>query len=357
MRITSLLEHSEFICSGFCRSGLLVLCAFLGLAVPHVAAADCQPAPLGLVGWWPGDGNANDIAGTNNGILLGGATATDVGVVGSAFSFDGTNSYVQIADSSVLEPSTLTIEAWVKFSSLENNGANQDDNLINPGHQHIIFKQNTVSNIYQNFGFAYSLGKDRYPHVPIPVNGDGFYFNVMDSNGNYPEAGATNEITTNVWYHIAGVRDVNYIQLYVNGQLQGQVATSGAQYYNGNWPLYFGTTGQSYWDGKLNGSLDEVSIYNRALSSNEIAAVYNAGAAGKCRTLSPVITVGANISSNILYLTFPTQIGPTYCLQCEYPLTAKSWQAVTNVAGTGGPMTLSIPIGSLAMQYFRLLVL
>ena len=45
----------------------------------HAAAAGCFPAPAGLVGWWPGDGNANDIASTNNGTLEGGATASAAG--------------------------------------------------------------------------------------------------------------------------------------------------------------------------------------------------------------------------------------------------------------------------------------
>ena len=67
---------------------------------PEVAC----PPPAGLVGWWPGDGNANDIVGTNNGMLQGGATATAAGVVGQAFSFDGTNGYVQIPDSPALRP-------------------------------------------------------------------------------------------------------------------------------------------------------------------------------------------------------------------------------------------------------------
>src|SRR5689334_965312 len=50
-------------------------------------AANCATGAPGLVGWWPGDGNARDIAGTNNGNLQGGASATSPGVVGSAFSF------------------------------------------------------------------------------------------------------------------------------------------------------------------------------------------------------------------------------------------------------------------------------
>jgi hypothetical protein len=51
----------------------------------------------------------------------------------------------------------------------------------------------------------------------------------------------------------------------------------------GTFPLYFGTSGQSYWDRKLKGMLDEVSLYNRPLSATEIAAIYAADGSGKCK--------------------------------------------------------------------------
>ncbi len=60
--------------------------------------APCVSSPAGLIGWWPGDGNANDIAGTNHGALQGSATANTAGVAGSAFKLNGTNGYVQIPD-------------------------------------------------------------------------------------------------------------------------------------------------------------------------------------------------------------------------------------------------------------------
>src|ERR1700733_12437485 len=53
----------------------------------------CDPAPSGIIGWWMGNGDASDLIGGNNGALKGGATATAAGMVGQAFSFDGTNSY------------------------------------------------------------------------------------------------------------------------------------------------------------------------------------------------------------------------------------------------------------------------
>src|SRR3954470_12868221 len=102
----------------------LALVLLLGIASPFQAeAASCFSPPSGLVGWWPGDGSAANIAGTNQGSLQGGATANAAGMVGSAFNFDGTNAFVQIPNSSVLQPSNLTIEAWVKFSGLDSAGS------------------------------------------------------------------------------------------------------------------------------------------------------------------------------------------------------------------------------------------
>src|SRR5690606_37550561 len=83
---------------------------------------DCTVAPANLIGWWPGDGNARDIVGTNHGNFFGGATASAPGVVGQAMKFDGTNSYIAIPDSPQLRPSTLTVECWVLFTSLDGIG-------------------------------------------------------------------------------------------------------------------------------------------------------------------------------------------------------------------------------------------
>src|SRR5436309_3014416 len=109
------------ICCKWC-SGLFLLAGAM-LKIFQADAASCLSAPNGLVNWWPGDGNALAIVGTNNGTLQGGATATGLGVAGTAFTFDGTNSFVQIADSQVLHPTNFTIEAWVRFTGLDSAGS------------------------------------------------------------------------------------------------------------------------------------------------------------------------------------------------------------------------------------------
>ena len=244
-----------------------MLAAGLMIAV-RVPAQDCVPAPAGLVGWWPGDGGANDIAGTNQGTLQGGATANIGGVVGSAFGFDGTNGFVQIPDSPALHPTNLTIEAWVRFDSLDSAGSGGSF----AGEQYVVFKQNSRSNNFEGF----FLGKGRLG------SRDFFVFGVSSASGQAPELDSAATVTTDAWYHVAGVRGSNFIQLYVNGQLDGQTNLDFPQDYGTN-ALYFGTSGQAYWDHKLNGALDEVSLYNRALSPGEIAAIYSAGGLGKCK--------------------------------------------------------------------------
>jgi Leucine-rich repeat (LRR) protein len=111
---------------------------------------------------------------------------------------------------------------------------------------------------------------------------DFFRFIVSSSSGASAEIHSATLIVTGVWYHVAAVRGSNFTQIYVNGQLERQTNVSFAQDY-GNLPVYFGTTGQSYWDHRFKGNLDEVTIYNRPLSSNEIASIYAVGSGGKCK--------------------------------------------------------------------------
>jgi hypothetical protein len=259
------------------RTGLILL---LGLVAVLRADAACSPATAGLVGWWPGDGNANDIIGTNNGALQGGAAAGTAGIVGSAFSLDGTNGYIQIPDSPALRPTNLTIEGWVKFRSLDSAGS------APAGLQYVVFKQNSRSSDFE----GYNLLKIRI------AGGDVLAFMLSSSAGQALTLQSATLVSTGLWYHVAGVRGSNFAQLYVNGQLESQTNVSFPQDY-GNYPLLFGSSGQSYWEGKLNGSLDEVSLYSRALSATEVAAIYAAGAAGKCKPGGPSITTQAQSQS------------------------------------------------------------
>jgi hypothetical protein len=299
-------------------------------------AGSCVAPPGGLLGWWPGEGNANDIAGTNNGALQGSASAGTAGVVGAAFSFNGTSSYVQIPDSPSLHPTNFTIETWVRFDALDSSGSGGSP----AGDQYLVFKQNTRASEFEGF----DLRKTRVS------GGDVFTLLVSSAASQAAQATSSTWIFPGVWYHVAAVRGSNFLQLYVNGQLEGQASVSFPQDY-GNLPLYFGTSGQSYWDHKLAGSLDEVSLYDRALSPSEIAAVYTAGATGKCKEsaeqnwLTSPLKQGTNFT-----FSFLGQTGRTYSIEMSTGLL--NWSSVTNVTLTNGTAQISRPMSG-PRQFYR----
>src|SRR5438874_13561722 len=106
------------------RLALLALFALiLGSAVYfahlRVRAQDthlCTPPPTGMVSWWPGDGNANDIRDGKNGTPQGGVIFL-AGVGGHVFSLDGVDDYVRIPNSSSLQSVScaITLDMWVSI--------------------------------------------------------------------------------------------------------------------------------------------------------------------------------------------------------------------------------------------------
>ncbi len=251
-------------------SKILFIIVFSGIiefltATP--AAADgtngaCVTPPSGLVGWWKGEDNANDSAGADNGALSPTGATYAPGMVGQAFHFDGSNGFVQIPDSAALKPAAVTIEAWVWL----------DPGLTNHGGEQIVFKKNTWSAYFE----GYSLLK-----YGDGISPDVFEFCVSSHGDQVPVYGLT-AVQRGAWYHVAATYDGSEAILYVNGVADGS-ATAGFPLDYDTTPLFIGTTGT--WPPYLSmfgGVIDEVSLYDRALSPEEIKALYSADSAGKC---------------------------------------------------------------------------
>ena len=239
----------------------------------------CAPPPPDLVSWWPGESDGRDLAGANPATPQGNVTLVPA-MVGQGFHFDGTNSYLQVADSATLKPPTaFTIDAWVKFDPL---GA---------------FPQVLLSKYDPQYHTGYMLVAT--PGEVEPV------FELWLGNGQV-EGGLSvysyATITPGVFYHVAATWDgtTHTASLYVNGVLEPPLTQSDIVVNNGH-PLLMGTSGDSEW---FAGTLDEVEFYGRALSSEEIASIYMAGGAGKCTApYSPdlVLTKEATLNSNLTY--------------------------------------------------------
>lgn len=202
-----------------------------------------------LVAHWnfnEGSGSiAHDTSGNNNNGTINGPAWTN-GIEGSALRFDGIDDYVEIPHSPSLSfTNVISIVLWLKMNSGYGGG-------------HVISKC--------------ASGGATQILVSISLVGSEYYaaFGIAASNDIILQG--TKQLYPDIWYHIAGVYDGTNMNLYVNGTLDDKIAQSGNIVPNSD-PIDIGK--KTHWpDMKFNGSIDEVRIYNRALSASEIKAQY-----------------------------------------------------------------------------------
>jgi len=268
-----------------CRTWLLWTLASLLLAAAHppARAQTCVTPPPGMVAWWPMDETAGttvaDIVGTNPGIRVNGP-ASAPGLVGGSLRFNGSSSYVGAPDSDLWAFGTadFTIELW----------ANWDFNPVGSvGHPGTIFIGNDEGAGSRNKWFFALGGGFLNFHINSPAIGPRFFPLVPFSP------------VVSQWYHLAVTRRGNIYIVYVNGTLAGS-AIDNNPIPNPSSPL---TIGQAESLGFMNGRLDEMTVYNRALSQPEIQTIASAGASGKCKALQittrtlPSVRLGSSSST------------------------------------------------------------
>lgn len=206
-----------------------------------VSSINAQPSE-GLVAYYPFNGNANDNSGNgNNGTTNGGCSWVQ-GVKGQACSFDGSG-YISVPNSSSLQsPSTsLSIVFWLYIDSWNNSWAP------------ILAKSNT-----QAYG--------QYSVEISSTAGINFWTGTNVSTFNH-------QMVVGNWYHIAFTWDGTETKFYLDGILKGTESYSGTITPD-NLPLEIGRHFPGSTNDYLIGKLDEILIYNRALSSEEINQLF-----------------------------------------------------------------------------------
>ncbi|MEJ7862508.1 MAG: CARDB domain-containing protein [Pyrinomonadaceae bacterium] len=238
------------------------------------SAGKCKPfcvsPPANTVAWFPGDGNANDIIGGTNGTLQNGATF-EAGKVGQAFSFDGVDDYVEFSDRSSLDISeNLTIDVWIKPSVPLSQQA---------AYARIVDKL--------NFSQPPNTGYILFTNGNSSINPAKLCFEFFGTNGTQANVCTVEPdlAPTSTFTHVTGVynQSSGIMRLYVNGQEKGTANVGTLTISTNNVPLRLGNASVTVNNGLFKGAIDEVSIYNRALSQSEIQAVFDADSAGKCK--------------------------------------------------------------------------
>jgi len=229
--------------------------------------SSCVASPANVVGWWPGDGNADDIAQGHDGVLVDDATFVG-GVVGQAFSLDGTGDSVFVGDHDILEDTDeLTIELWANFASFGAPTCGPDCMPL-------------LAKFYAGGGG--SPGRNSYAVVE---RGGVLSLSVADDLDIAILADFSHGMVTGQWYHLAITFNSGVVELFVNGSSIGVTTIDASYIRNSTEPLRLGDWFHTYNSSHstFDGLLDEVSIYTRALDSTEIHSIHAAGNAGKCK--------------------------------------------------------------------------
>lgn len=227
---------------------------------------ECVSPPPGIVSWWSGDGNANDILGTHHGTPQNGATFAP-GIVGQAFSLDGVDDHVQFGEVLSGLSGGFTLDAWIQTTATVGNKA-------------IIAK-------YWTTGSSWIIRTNESD--PRKVD-----FTVCNPSCESFSADAvqlvsTSNINDGAWHFIAATFDGTTQRLYIDGTLEASgTITNPAWTDNHHFCIggFCDASGNSFLT--FSGLIDEPEIFNRALSAAEIQAIFNAGSAGKCKNRAPV---------------------------------------------------------------------
>lgn len=244
-------------------------------------------APSGLVSWWTANNTAADLIGGNNATLYNGATYA-AGMVGQAFSFDGVNDRANVADADNLKfTASMTIEGWIKVNGFP-TGAPDD-------HGEILFRGDDRG------------GLDPY-QLSVEPNGT-LNFGINDANNQGASVAAP--IATGQFVHVAGTLDdaTGTMRLYENGVIVAQQVTAIRPFRDldpaSNPSIGIGNHGgypTSPHNFPFNGLIDELSVYNRALTPGEVFGIYKAGSSGK--VVSPIAVSNPSIVNGSGPITF-----------------------------------------------------
>lgn len=212
------------------------------------APIDCIAPASGIVSWWTGDETFADHLGKNDLALVaeGGTVTYGSGRIGKGFSF-ASAAHLERASPTGLDGIVgLTVDAWIEA---QENGNNR------------IVDRSTAGT---PDGWLFDLYLTKLRLLVGNVS--------IESQGQFP----TGQLT-----HVAGTFDGTTLRLFIDGSKENEKLVAATQIPSPSLPLRVG--GASIPEARFKGLIDEVAVYSRALSPNEVKAIHQAGANGRCR--------------------------------------------------------------------------
>ena len=267
---------------------LLTTLVIFGLTTISMAQVPAYVPTNGLVGWWPFTGNANDLSGNGNNCTIYNSPTLcpDRNLVSnSAYFLNGTNNWINTNSAFLQTSNPHSISIW--WQTTDSTKTNQT-----------LF--NTNPHTLENFAFHYSSSSNTPPYGLAFGMGNG-----LSGNGSWnvmhPDYGQiTTPPTRGIWHHAVWVKDASLIwKFYFDGNL---IHTFNSNINTGSQlaDLRFGAENAGYPTGGANfkGNLDDIGVWNRALTACEINQLYTSGISPITTTTSAA-TICAGASTTI----------------------------------------------------------
>lgn len=274
---------------------------------PGPPQGPCTPRPSGMLAWWPldetqGSQVVHDLAGGHDGTpMTSSGSVTTLGAVGGPMPVTGSyvlnsllldGAYVEVPDSPTLNLGVdpLTIDAWVKYYPLQQ-------------------ARPIISKLASPNGPGYFLSIE-------PAGAGVFKLTLQIEGVKY-----TGPVVPNsTWAFVAATRNASGVTLYVgsNNTLATPLTVSGS-------PKNASSTGSPLWIGQQQGpgnvhphsEIDEVEVFNRALTKTEIQAIFNARKAGKCKVKKDKGMTWYHMASDATYGTITVGCGAAAPDRCD----------------------------------------
>ena len=264
------------------KTKLLIATLFIGMTTLYAQNIPSYVPKNGLVGYWPFDGNANDESGNGNNGTVNGATLTSDrnNDINSAYQLNGKTDNILINNNFFDNGSTnWSISSWHKLDELSNPN--------NGNSSHILFN----SSPHNGLGLAMNWGSSSKYSMSIGNGNPSTSWNVIFN------AQSNQNVELNSWNHVVLVKTNKIYSLYIDGTLDIQWTANNSitSYF---YKMYFGACDPINSNEVLKGIIDDIAIYNRALSQQEITDLYSGTPASPLASTKVFVDAPATVNEN-----------------------------------------------------------
>jgi len=237
------------------------------------------------VAWYPFNGNAQDDSGMNNHGIVNGAvlTANRFGNADCAYSFNGTSYHIRVPNSSSLNfTDAITVSFWMNASELYSSR--------------------------ESYPISHGNWENRWKISIIPEKK--IRWTVKTTDG-VKDLDSQIKVSTNMWYHVVGLYDGQNFELFINGNLDAHTSFSGTLLTT-SIDLMIGQVLPNVTEYNFKGLLDDIAIYDYALTLGEITELYSV--TSRNRENGSELPVSIHLSQN-----YPNPFNPTTTFQFDIP--------------------------------------